>query len=121
MSKIDPHLSAEAAAVIGQPSENVRQIFDVSTGHLRPSTREMIDRGDFKLSRFPHPQGYGWFVWVPDDVDLWIAECEESDAPLADDLTALLRLARAHNCDYALVDADGPSAVGLLWYGDGEV
>lgn len=94
----------------------VRKFLDISTGHLRPSTRDAIDAGAFSITAHPHPDGYGWFIYVPTDP----AHFEEVEAMPPNDLRRVLDYARAQDCDYVLFDRDAGPIADLPWYGDSE-
>jgi hypothetical protein len=79
----------------------VRKFLDISTAHLRPSTRAAVANQPTGLTVHPHPDGYGWFVYVSED------EPEPGDAAIEfEDLAACIDRARALDCDYILFDCD---------------
>lgn len=96
---------------------NIRKFLDISTGHLPPSERERIDDGEAGPLAYPHPDGYGWFVYVPEDPDMW-QDDEDDDAMPA--LLACMKRARALGCDYILFDCDAPIDEELPVYNDDE-
>lgn len=90
----------------------VRKFLDLSTGHLTQATRNLMDSADRPINAvYPHPDGYGWLVYVPLEVR------EETTEPPAD-LRACLRWARHLKCDYILFDCDGPLIEELPSYDD---
>ena len=86
----------------------VRRFLDLSTAHLHPDTRELLDHNTGPSTVYPHPNGYGWFIYVPDDP----ATPFGSFKPLPD-LQAAVDLARTLDCAYLLFDRDGPLIHGL--------
>lgn len=91
----------------------IRKFLDLSTGYLTQATRDMLDDGHGPTPIYPHPEGYGWFMWVPEAEGI----IELEDCPV--DLLACLRRARAKGCDYICFDRDGPDDCdGLTWYED---
>jgi len=84
-------------------------------GYLTQATRDMLDDGHGPTPIYPHPEGYGWFIWVPEAEDIPNLE----DCPA--DLMACILYARRHGADYMLIDRDGPDDCdGLTWYEDDE-
>lgn len=90
--------------------ENVRRFLDLSTGHLKPETRDQLDKGFAPGALYPHCEGYGWIMNVPDMID-------EADKP-GEDMQACIDKARALRCDYILFDRDAPEIDGLPLYDD---
>jgi hypothetical protein len=100
---------------------NVRSYLDLSTSHLRESTREKLDEmGHFSAHGDPTsfmvaPTGYGWFVSaVPADKD------REEEDEIPDDLWAAMLHAKAHGADHILFDRDADTDADLPTYEDGE-
>jgi hypothetical protein len=93
-----------------------RLFLDVSTAHLRPSTRSWLDammahpeenRALGSCGKMPH----GWFCHAPESLDGY------NDVPL--DLVRVLEMARARGCEYVLFDADaGPCVLDLPVFDD---
>ena len=91
---------------------SVRKFLDISTIHLTPETRKRFEEGDFISSTYESPYGDGWFFYVADP------ESEDADYPWPDDLKACLKRARDRNCEYILLDPDGPEDPELPQYPD---
>jgi len=91
------------------PHPNIHQYLDASTAHLPPDLLEGIDTVENLIVR---KFQYGWWLWVPDDVAEQLADYEG----IPDAIVALWRFARAHECDWVLLDADGPEVDGLPTY-----
>lgn len=99
-------------------NNGVRKFLDLSTAHLLPKTFDTEAPRD--PANYPgiisHEWGeYGWWVWVPDDVDAYFAEESIGIMPsgmsrtvdsVPEKMAAVLRYARAHGCDYILFDRD---------------
>lgn len=79
----------------------VRKFLDLSTAHLRPETVDLIDGEHSPVLRFPHPDEYGWFIYVDED---WAVEDCSQSAP--QDLVECLRYAAKAGCPYILFDCD---------------
>ena len=94
---------------------NIRKFLDISTGHLPPSERDRIDDGEVPITSHAHPEGYGWFVYVPQEPSDWPNIREAAPA-----LARCLEHARKLDCDYILFDSDACIDEQLPWYGDHE-
>lgn len=92
----------------------IRKFLDLSTGYLTPKTRDaLFDDGHGPTPIYPHPDGFGVFMGVPEADDIVALE----DCP--DDLRACMMRARAKGCDYLCFDRDGPDDDRTLtWYED---
>lgn len=86
----------------GAPRPATRLILDLSTSHLPEQYGTNLNGAPGVIA---HPTGYGDFMWVPDDPDV-SNEGGADDVP--EEILAVQRFARAHNCDYVLFDADAP-------------
>lgn len=86
----------------------VRKFLDASTAHVSLATRRYIEDGEVGTSVYPHPDGYGWFLYVPDE------DGESDDTPA--DLRELFAYARERECDYVCLDCDGPILYDLPAY-----
>lgn len=86
----------------------VRKFLDLSTGHLTEETRDRLSDGEGPTPTYPHPDGFGWLVWVPEDQGV-MAELEKwaEDVNCPADLLACFKAARKRGCDYILFDSDG--------------
>jgi len=95
----------------------VRKFLDLSTGHLTPASRDLLENHCGPSTVYDHPDGYGWLLHVPtlDEEDGTEGEAMQ-DCP--DDLRACIAKARECGCDYILFDADGPDCPGLECYDD---
>lgn len=89
----------------------IRKFLDLSTAHLTPATRQRIDDGEGPATAYPHPESYGWLIYVDESNILEIYE----DFP---DLLACMKAARQQDCDYILFDRDGPAVDYLTQYAD---
>jgi hypothetical protein len=95
--------------------ENVRRFLDISTAHLLPTTRHMIEEKTVIGPIYDYPDGFGWLVYVPDPQR--VAEWEGPD-PIPADLIACFDKARELRCDYILFDCDAMELDGLPLYDD---
>lgn len=87
-----------------------RPFLDISTGHLRESTRALLDETPVaKLPGAVLAGEHGWLVHAG-LVDTW-----------PDDLRAAIALAHAQGCDHVLFDRDGVRHPDLPWFGDDAV
>lgn len=88
----------------------VRKFLDLSTGHLPASDRVLMVSSAIETLPFGAFIGpHGWFVHVPeDDVSLRWNGSEALDKMFA--------RARDLDCDYVLLDADGPRDEALPWF-----
>lgn len=82
---------------------DIRLVLDLSTAHLPE------DLGTSGLSSLDgvvaYPLDFGWLLWVPEDPD---ADNGEYDHTIPATVLAIQRYARSHQCDYVLIDRDGP-------------
>jgi len=84
---------------------SVRKFLDLSTGHLSPRDRDQLtrvfDQGPLYAPGSCLVGPYGWMIYAEEEPDplTW------SEVP---GLAALLARARELDCDYVLLDADGP-------------
>ena len=99
-----------------KPETHFRRFLDLSTGHLRSSTREWLDHNDRWPTRYAHPDGHGWFVYVPSDP---VNDPPDMSA-IPDDLISAVAFARTRDCDFVLFDRDAEPVAGLAYYEDGE-
>lgn len=89
----------------------IRSFLDLSTGHLTPATRQRFEDGEQLCGPvYPHPEGFGWFVWVGEHGD------DATDAPA--DLVACFNRARKERCEYICFDCDAPMIDQLPIYED---
>jgi hypothetical protein len=109
-----PGLLAAYPPELREP-DNVRRFLDLSTGHLKPETREQLENGHAPAAIYPHPDGYGWMLYVPCPENA--GAVDEEDRP-AEDLQACFDKARELRCDYILFDSDAPELDGLPLYDD---
>lgn len=98
-------------------AHTIRTFLDLSSGHLPPPapacprlppTRRGCPPQPGVIARsFPE----GWWLWIPPDVDAHLDGHDPDEA-----IVAIWRLARSLDCDWALIDADGPLSPNLtLW------
>jgi hypothetical protein len=93
----------------------IGKYLDLSTAHLTPATRGLLDEApDHLPTTMKHPGGYGWMVYVAEGAA--IGKEEEEDFP--PDLLACLNLAREHDCGWMLIDTDADTIPGLPTYDD---
>jgi hypothetical protein len=96
----------------------VFHLLDVSTGHLKLSTREILEEPgvspDDEPRFFPRyaAHEYGWFMWVATD--------PENIAKFLEDVAAVVRFAHQHRCEWILFDQDAAPTPDLPFYGDGD-
>lgn len=92
----------------------IHQLLMLSTGHLPARWFQPTASMPSASSVTRH----GMLLWVPDQPDEH-ARHYDGDDPDGDlDVLALRRFARAHGCDWILLDADGPHVKELpfcLW------
>lgn len=85
---------------------SVRKFLDLSTGHLsrddRDQLTQMLAQGPLYTPGNCLVGPYGWMIYAEEEPDTstW------SEVP---GLAALLARARELDCDYVLLDADGPT------------
>lgn len=105
---------ADAFDAVAKARHNgLRPFLDLSTGHLRPSTRKLWEES-FDAEHFPVRAlvgETGWMLWVPSDNDQWDYRCG-SEVP------AIFDYARAIGADYLMFDADAPDIEGLAYFED---
>lgn len=102
---------------IAMKTTAIRKFLEVSTAHL---PQELVDRDINTEGEIPgviaERHEYGLWLWVPPDVDEWLADewlAENADEPPPDSVVALLRYARACGCDYVRVDRDADTLADL--------
>ncbi|WP_456305523.1 DUF5983 family protein [Endobacter medicaginis] len=75
----------------------VRRFLDLSTAHLCPATRALLEQRPDLVSMSGR---FGWLMHVPEDAD----GCE--DLAACAELRPVYALARSKGCDFVLFDAD---------------
>jgi hypothetical protein len=84
---------------------NVFRMLDASTAHLPQELREELNQQPGVIA---DERGYGWLLWVPENIDEHIAELvdhdEEYGVPAA--VLALWKKAAEYDCQYVLLDSD---------------
>lgn len=93
------------------PDLPVERFADVSTAHLSPRDRALLDRyietgGAEGLSCLVGP--YGWLIYASSEL-----QAAEHASP---GLAAILDAARAQDCAYVLFDRDGQPVAGVQTY-----
>ena len=84
----------------------VRPFLDVSTGHLSPATRAMLDETPLEALPGTALRGaYGWIIHA-------------GFAAWPEDVAAAIALAHAQCCDYVMFDRDGMQHPDLPWFED---
>lgn len=88
---------------------SVRKFLDLSTAHLPPDVgRNGPNSYDGVIAY--NADGYGWFMWVPDDVQERI---DETEGVIPEAIVTIWKYARERGCDYVLLDRDGPQNADL--------
>lgn len=77
---------------------HVDKLLTVSYKHISQSTLHRINTSEIITASYPHLDGYGVFLFVP----------EEEDASISADLNSLLAYARAYTCNDVLIDVGSP-------------
>ncbi|KZL17668.1 hypothetical protein PsAD2_03004 [Pseudovibrio axinellae] len=93
-------------------SDNVRNFLDLSTGHLLPSTRDLLDGELLSIRMFQHE--YGWLLPT-------LSEDHPDLGAIPSDLLACIALARKRSCDYILFDRDASPDDDLIYYDDNHI
>ena len=88
----------------------------IGSEHLHWATREALKNNLGPTVAYPHPENCGWFVYVPDDLD--VAVEAGAELHIASDLMACMLKARAEGCDYVLFDEGSPTHADLAVYED---
>lgn len=84
-----------------EPS-GIRKFLDLSTAHLTPATLTAMDDDTIQFAPiYRHPEGHGYFVWVPDSMDSLSEPCV-----IPEDLKECLARARELGCDFINFDCD---------------
>jgi hypothetical protein len=96
----------------------VFRLLDLSTGHLKLSTRRILEAGGLDAPGqqlwLPRtvPHEYGWFMWA--DTDPGNVES------FPEDIAAATRLAHRLQCEWILFDRDAAPIADVPFYGDGD-
>jgi len=89
---------------------NLRNFMDLSTAHLKPSTREWLERVSSDQGNLSHwVAPYGWFLYCDE---------ENGDDSIPSDAFACMTYARQHGADYILFDRDADQLTDLDVYED---
>ncbi|WP_036048695.1 hypothetical protein [Bradyrhizobium sp. Tv2a-2] len=90
---------------------NLQSFMDLSTAHLKPSTREWLDSldGQDNLSHWVAQTPYGWFLYCDE---------ENGDNSFPDDLFACFTYARENGAAYILFDGAADAVADLPTYED---
>ena len=92
-----------------RPDLEIGQYLVISTAHL--PARWFHSLANLPTASFAYDDGI--MLWVPDDIDDDLVGSPEY-APANDvDIIRLRRFARAHNCNFVRLDADGPIVADL--------
>lgn len=94
-------------ATVTRPPQTFRML-DASITHLPEDLRTELDSITGVIA---DERNYGWFVFVPEDIDETVLEYS-IPAPII----ALWRAAETHGCQYVLIDTDAPTVPGLTTY-----
>jgi hypothetical protein len=106
-------MNTSAPAIVTSPRRPVRQFLDLSTAHLRPTTRAMwtecfCPRSFLVTALFGE---HGWMIHVPETNNDW-------DYRGGTEMFAAFDLARKFGCEYILFDADAPTFTELPTFED---
>lgn len=103
----DPSRAGDAVA-----EPETRTLAVISTGHLRPETRSLLE--DLPCEKWPCVGGgyadYGWFFYAHEE------NCGVSDQRIPDDLYTIMTWARKHGASHVLLDRDGDQVDDLEWF-----
>jgi len=86
------------------PVMEVRPFLTLSTAHVSEETRLLLEDEPSRFTGGSYGPN-GWFLWCSTE--------NFGDAPIPDDLWQVMEFARAHGCDYILLDRDGNMIDGL--------
>lgn len=100
---------------------NIFKLLDLSTGHLPETVARDLNESEgvtaYDLG------GYGWLLYVPEDIDGQVEEYASDDPDqVADEdkiheaIVTIWRHARKHGCQYVLLDLDAPTDPDLPAY-----
>ena len=108
---------------------SVRRFLDLSTGHLKPETRDRLDAGWEPTSNIMSGE-YGWMIYTQTVGTVLYKPFGKREgeydpklvaqlrSQLGDDLVDCMAKAQSLGCDYILFDRDGPRRSELGWYED---
>jgi hypothetical protein len=89
--------------------DSIRKFLDVSTKHISPETRDVLESGEGTGNVIFDDHGakgeYGWWIYAPED--------PEDLQGFPDDLRAICELARQHGCSWICLDRDADEIAGL--------
>ena len=91
----------------------VIKVLELSTGHLKPETRSLLDApgAGTILGRGPSMSSeHGWLMWA--------GKMPYEDEAFSDDLGSAIGVARDLGCEYILFDRDVEAREGLAFYPD---
>lgn len=88
----------------------IYKMLDLSTKHLPEEVCEDLSSYEGVVA---DERTYGWLLWVPDDIDERIREYQVDEGDPVDDIfppavVDIWRFAAKHECQYVLLDQDGP-------------
>lgn len=80
-------------------------MLDLSTAHLPENLARSLDS---VAGLIANERGFGWLLWVPDNIDEHAAEYEAEDPehPIPEVVVTIWRYAAKHGCQYVLLDRD---------------
>ena len=97
---------------------HIYKMVEVSTAHICESTSQRLNASANTLKPLgegikPLPMtvldtGYGWIVWIPNTYK------EYEDLPA--DLYHIFEYAKAHDCEFAMIDVDAEVSIDLPVY-----
>lgn len=89
-------------------------MLDLSTAHLAPSTRQLMQRGEYIQGALYYPKGtWGWFMCIPE-----VADAVEVAADIPQDLHKCIQFAQTLGQQWIQFDCDGTVVEGLETYED---
>ena len=79
----------------------INKMLSLSTAHVSEKTAHIMENFNIDNVVIYDKPGYGWFVYVPDKLEL-----EEIQDTCPDDLYACLVFARENDCNWIMFDSD---------------
>lgn len=81
----------------------VCKFLDLSANHLPNHVFEDLNSYTGVVA---HKLEYGWFLYVPENVDEHAMNCSDESEPIPPEVLAIQRFARSLDCDYVMLDRD---------------
>lgn len=100
-----------------RPNPTIFRMLDMSTAHLPREMREDLSQYEGVIA---DERNYGWLLWVPEDIDKHVGECDPEDADelIPPEIVRIWRKAAEHDCQYVLIDQDASTVEDLPTYND---